>query len=91
MDTTKEKAQMNFEEDTLEFIEDKIESNLEKLFHHKKYSEASETFSQLNLQLLSTLDEKQRHLFRAYQNTALTLNSYQNVLAYYLGFHEPKK
>jgi len=96
MNTTKEKDLMDFEtkwleEENIDFIEDKIETNLEKLFQHEKYAEISETFSALNLKLLSSLDENQRNLFHSYQNIALKLNSYQNTLAYYLGFHEKKK
>lgn len=91
MNTTKDKKQMNFEEEIIDFIEDKIEANVKQLFHQQKYSELSESFSKLNLQLLSTLDENQRELFHSYQNIALKLNSYQNTLAYYLGLNEEQQ
>lgn len=74
-----------FQPENLDFIEDIIESNLEKLFEIKEYSDISQNFSEINLKLLSGLSETQRNLFHDYQNAALTLNSYQNAFAYYLG------
>ena len=96
MNTTKEKNfetidSTQFQQDNLDFIEDIIESNLEKLFEIKEYSDISQQFSELNLKLLSSLNEQQRSLFQDYQNVNLTLNSYQNAFAYYLGNKETKK
>jgi len=90
MNTTKEKNFeiidfTEFQQENLDFIEDIIESNLEKLFEIKEYSNISKNFSEINLNLLSSLNETQRILFHDYQNATLTLNSYQNAFAYYLG------
>ena len=77
-----------FTEENINFVEEKIESNLDSLFNCEKYANLSDNFSKIHLELLSTLNEKQRTLFYNYENSALSLNSYQNTLAYYLGLNE---
>lgn len=80
-----------FQKEKIDAIEDTLESNLEILFNVNEYAEISKNFSELNLELLSSLDENQRSLFHTYQNISLSLNTYQNALAYYLGANTKEK
>ncbi len=69
----------------LDFIDEKFEQNLPLLLQYGKYIEIDKKLAKLNLELVSSLNEKQRELLRKYQNLSLDATSYQNCLAYYIG------
>jgi len=69
----------------LDFVDEKFEQNLPLLLQYGKYIEIDKKLAKLNLELVSSLNEKQRELLRKYQNLSLDATSYQNCLAYYIG------
>lgn len=74
-----------FSQVDIDFVDEKFEQNLPLLLQYGKYIEIDKKLSKINLELVSSLNEKQRELFRKYQTVSLDATSYQNCLAYYIG------
>lgn len=74
-----------FSQIDIDFVDEKFEQNLPLLLQYGKYIEIDKKLAKINLELVSSLNEKQRELLRKYQNLSLDATSYQNCLAYYIG------
>ena len=74
-----------FSQIDIDYVDEKFEQNLPLLLQYGKYIEIDRKLAKINLELVSSLNEKQRELLRNYQNTSLDATSYQNCLAYYIG------
>lgn len=74
-----------FSQIDIDYVDEKFEQNLPLLLQYGKYIEIDKKLAKINLELVSSLDEKQRELLRKYQNLSLDATSYQNCLAYYIG------
>lgn len=74
-----------FSQIDIDYVDEKFEQNLPLLLQYGKYIEIDRKLAKINLELVSSLDEKQRELLRKYQNASLDATSYQNCLSYYIG------
>ncbi len=69
----------------IDYVNGKIESNLQTLLTSTEFLDLSRKFKDINLKLTSTLNSNQRKIFNEYTGLELEISSYQNCLAYYLG------
>ena len=74
-----------FSQIDIDFVDEKFEQNLPLLLQYGKYIEIDRKLAKINLELVSSLNEKQRELLCKYQKLSLDATSYQNCLAYYIG------
>lgn len=74
-----------FSQIDIDYVDEKFEQNLPLLLQYGKYIEIDRKLAKINLELVSSLNEKQRELLRKYQKLSLDATSYQNCLAYYIG------
>ncbi len=68
------------------YVSEKVEKNISILFGDDKYMKIDKNLSILNLKLNSLLNDPELKLFHKYVQINTDVISYQNCLAYYLGF-----